>query len=446
MISNWNYFKSPLIRLPIYSLTEFKNKTSILKALSLIDSMGSWSVDEVKDWQATNLKSLIKHVYCNTRYYNELFKKIGIVPSDIKSLNDLSIIPPITKEEIAKNIDFFIPNNIKDLRFYYTASGGSTGDPLKFNISIDSESFIVATDMFYKNKLNYRYGEKMIVLGAASLGVRHSRLSIKKKISAYLKGFIPLDAMKLNHEKIESYLDYIEFNKVKYIYGYASAIFLLALTALESKRMIHLKAVFPTSEILTDYYRFIIKSAFRCNVMDGYGARDGGIVAYETGEQHYCVGYNSFIEVSNNNISENFGEVICTDLFNYAFPFIRYKVGDSIELEKQSIAYNGQVIRKIVGRSSEIIRLANGNVLTGPGFTVLFQNANVIGYQLVQEDTNALKCILKVNECFNEINERRIMEVLTMHAGNDTYVRLEFVKEFELLKSGKRKYFIPLNK
>jgi phenylacetate-CoA ligase len=427
-------------------LTESKNNTSVLQTLSLIEKMGKWSADDIQTWQSENLKKLVIHVYNNTLYYRKLFKKIGLVPSDIKGLNDISNIPTITKSEILQNIDSFTPSNIKELKFYNTASGGSSGDPLKYRISLDSESFIVATDLFYKNKFNYRYGEKMIVLGAASLGVSNKRLSTKKRIAAYLKGFIPLDAMNLKQDQINSYLDYIEAQKVKFIYGYASAIFLLAKHSAETKRNINLIAVFPTSEVLTEYYRTTIKSAFNCDIMDGYGARDGGIVAYETIKNHYCVGYNSYIEVSQSENEEKFGEILCTDLLNLAFPFIRYKLGDSVELMNNSSTYNGQVIGKVVGRSSDIIRLANGNILTGPGFTVLFHNVNVDGYQLVQENECTLKCRLKINENYNEDNENRILEVLHMHAGKDTIVKLEYVKEFELLKSGKLKYFIPLSK
>ena len=49
----------------------------------------------------------------------------------------------------------------------------------------------------------------------------------------------------------------------------------------------------------------------------------------------YRVGYNCIVEV-HESYAENTGKILCTDLFNYAMPFIRYELGDEIRLAPSS--------------------------------------------------------------------------------------------------------------
>lgn len=49
-------------------------------------------------------------------------------------------------------------------------------------------------------------------------------------------------------------------------------------------------------------------------------------------------------------------------------PFINYLLGDEVKISKDIKNYNGQVIEKVMGRTPDIIRLENGNILTGFSF------------------------------------------------------------------------------
>ncbi len=56
--------------------------------------------EQLLDLQLKRLKWQVKRCYENSEFYRERFKKAGITPEDIRSLDDIEAIPPVTKDEL----------------------------------------------------------------------------------------------------------------------------------------------------------------------------------------------------------------------------------------------------------------------------------------------------------------------------------------------------------
>ena len=125
-------------------------------------------------------------------------------------------------------------------------------------------------------------------------------------------------------------------------------------------------------------------------------------------------------------------------------PFIRYEIGDVVKLKdyKESTGYNGQVIQKVYGRSSDVFRLGNGRVLTGPGFTVLFRDKNVNAYRMKLIDPFTILIELKKNRQYSAANENDILSALKKQAGDDCKIIIRHVKDFSKHPNGKMNYFL----
>jgi phenylacetate-CoA ligase len=177
--------------------------------------------------------------------------------------------------------------------------------------------------------------------------------------------------------------------------------------------------------------------------MDCYGARDGGITAYEISKGNYHVGYNSIIEIKDHS-DEKTGTALVTDLYSYSFPFIRYELGDEVSLKTDLFksVYNGQIISKVFGRTSDVINLANGHKLTGVGFQVMFGRLNVNGFRVSKIGDLKLLVEIEPSESFLEEEEKLILKIFKKHAGNDCEIEISKVDKFIPNKNGKRHYFI----
>ena len=425
----------------IISLADKVMGTRIMSYYHLINKMQAWSKEDILNWQIVKLKELIEHAYNNTEYYKKLFDKHGIKPENITKIEDLKKIPILTKFDIIKNYNELIPKNISTIPHMQSATGGSTGDPMQFLLDKASWSFSNANNIYNWEITGYNYGDKYIALGSTSLFVNKKR-SLAHTIYYRLKNKIGLNGVNMSAKVCANYVALIQKKKIRFIYGYASAIYLLAKYVKEKNIKLNIDVCFPTSEVLIDLYKSTIKEAFKCKILDGYGASDGGITAFDHKEGCFKVGYNAIIRTINKEA--DISELLLTDTLNYAMPLINYKIGDEVIMndpKAHPCEYNGQIINKVLGRTSEIIELENGNVLTGPGFTILFKDIPVEYYYIEKIGVNSINCTINKLQSYNEKHEKIIYSTFSNMMGPESTISINYSDQIKYTNSGKRKYF-----
>lgn len=415
--------------------------TNISKWYRKINKMLTIPPAEIKRWQLQKMQNLICHAYENTVYYHELFDELGIKPSDIKTFSDLEKIPPLTKDIIRARFDDITVNDVKKYPHKMSATGGSTGNPTRYIKDNDSWGFDNAFNLIMWKQTGYHYGDRFLALGSSSLFPTNKK-SFLHDWYYRMKGKIPFNAMNLSDEVLDKCVKLLVKKNIHFIYGYASSIFLLAKYVEKNnfQSKIKITACFPTSEILTDVYRETIQRAFNCKVLDGYGANDGGVVAHNMGKG-FKVGYNCIIQLEQSNTG--IGTELLTDVTSYAFPFIRYELGDAAQMgEGYTDYYNGQVLEKVIGRTSDILYLENGRVLTGPGFTILFKDLNVIGYRISKSSNMEISIDIVKADGYTQSEEDLIIGTMHKHAGDDCNVVINYVDKLQSRANGKSLYFM----
>jgi len=422
-------------------LADFRFGTHAYATLNQISEMNGWSREKVKAWQDQKVRELIEHFYTNTVYYRKLMDELELKPNDFKTQADLVKLPPLTKDVIRENYDDLIPANIKTIPHKKATTGGSTGTPLKYLLDLKSWSFTTAIKIYAWETSGYHYGDTYATVGSSSLFPTNP--SWKHRLYHKFKSSVLIGAMNLSEEKIAQHITLLKKRRVRYMYGYAAGLYLIARYMNKNNIKIDsIQGCFPTSEILSAEYRWEMEQAFGL-VMDCYGARDGSITAYEITPGHYHVGYSALAQVTD-CYEKNTGILLVTDLLSYSFPFIRYALGDEVTLFQQlpNYSYNGQVITKVIGRTSDIIRLANGHVLTGVGFQVMFGRMNVSAYRIAKAGSLKLLVEFQPNNKFTKEEEALLMQIFKNHAGEDCEIEFKKVTEFVPNANGKRHYFI----
>ena len=76
-----------------------------------------WDRERILELQWEKFQRLLNHSYNHVPYYRRLFERLGIVPQDIRSYEDLVLIPVLTKEEINRNRDLLKARNYKEREF-----------------------------------------------------------------------------------------------------------------------------------------------------------------------------------------------------------------------------------------------------------------------------------------------------------------------------------------
>ena len=428
------------LKIFIFPIAELVMKTRVIYYYHKIKRMESWNKTKIENWQNKNLRKLVNYTYVNSAYYKELFDKLRIRPEDIKTKSDLGKIPILTRELIIENFDKLVSKKIDTIPHKKQETGGTTGTPMPYLLDNRSWSFSNADYIVNWERTNYNFGDKHVALGGSSI---FKRTSLKHKIFYHLKNKIGLDGMNLSDDLLGEYVEFINRNKIKYIYGYASSIYLLAKYVSTNNISTNIIACFPTSEILIDLYRKTILEAFNCKIVNCYGAHDGGITAFDHCEGNFEVSYNAIVRIKDMKEGDKLkGPILVTNLLNYAMPMINYQLGDEVKLKENTDNYNGQVIEEVYGRIPDIIRLENGRILTGFSFYERLFQLPVEAFNLEKKGKNTLLCKIIKQDGFKESHEAIIFLKLKEFAGADTIVEIEYYDKFELTPSGKRNYYI----
>lgn len=434
----------------IYPLGDLAIGTSVIKYYHWLQKTQWWSPEQIRELQNTELKALIKHAYYNVPYYQKLFKERGLTYQDIQTVDDLTKLPILTKNEIRQNFDSISARNLKKWKPILNSTGGSTGEPLKYYITKNLAS-ITWAGMFRGWKwAGYQIGDKRIKFGGSSL-IPDKSPSLFDIVRDKLERNVQYSALSIDESRYDSLVRIIRKNKPEYFYGLASATYLFSDYCKNNNITdIKFKAVFCTAEVLLRQYRTGIENQFQCKVFDEYGSNDGGGQALEC-EIHkgfHISAEKVILETVDGNGNRlppgKSGRIIVTDLFNYAIPFLRYEVGDIGVLSEDTCVCGRTLplLKSVEGRTTDIIKLSNGVTLSGLTIPVVFEERPVKQYQVIQEakDRLLVKIVKDVN--YSELDSDYILKLLRHHAGKDIQIDLEFQDTIPVTGNSKFKYVI----
>jgi len=419
-----------------------------IKNLEILNKTQWLTSSEIERFQNQKLQRLLAHAYENVPYYHKLFRTLGLKPADIKNYSDLKKLPILTKDIIRKNLPDLIPMNYEKESLMPTATGGSTGEPMKFYINGNWQAWNMAAAYRQWSWAGYEIGDKLIYLWSSPHDI-YFQEALKNKLLNLFHRTRYLDALQLTEKTMDEYIKTIQSYKPKIINAYASAIYILA-EYMEKKGIkdIQPKAILTSCEMLFPFQRKIIERTFGCHIYDYYSGRD---TTFHAGECPEHIGYhmaveNAVVEFLKNNETVSYGEVgkmIMTDLENYAMPFIRYEIGDLGKLsdEKCPCGRNLPILKEISGRIRDVIVTKDGKYLTGAFISTLFydkrgRTKGIKQYQFIQQTKD--HAILKIAkaEDFSQKELDKIIEKINSQC-TDMRIEIEFVDVILPTKSGK---------
>lgn len=423
--------------------------TCAMKWRKQIMEMNTWSAEQIRGWQNEKLRMFVKHAYEHTVYYKRQFDSLGIKPEDIQTIEDLQKLPVIRKQDVIDHFEELKADNASQYKHRLCHTGGSTGAPMYHLFDEECWGYDTAAKIVAWKTTGYRYGDPFVALGSASLFEK--KAGLVRRIYDGIRGEIALNCLNLGDELCAKYVDFIQQKRIRYIYGYAAALYTLALYCKKNGiDLTQIEAAFSTSENLTPLYRKTIEDTWQCQVMDCWGCRDAGLATFEVKPGYYYVGYNSILE-SVEEMEDGMGTMLSTNILNYSMPLLRYEFGDVAQLGKSEEAraksgYNGQVVTKVMGRVSDLIHLRNGHTLTAPGFTILMLNFDVVAYDIKPLNTDE-GIVMRVQKGvgYDDAQETKLQKELERLCGESAVVRIEYVDGFEQSKNGKHRFFLNEN-
>lgn len=436
----------------IYPLWASKNNLSRLKYLKEYEKSQYFSYDKIKELQWRRLQEILKHAYKNCPFYTKRFQEAGITPLDIKSPKDLLKIPELTKQDIQENLLTIKAKNYDENLLIKDMTGGSTGEPINFFYTKDRLDSREATTIRHNKWAGWDLGDKGVAIWGAVRDIPPSKL-LKSKIRNYLlRTPYYLDASSITDEKMFLFSKKIIKFKPRYIIAYANAIKLFAEFIKNNKISgINPKSIICSAEVLLPEDRNLIEDAFDCKVYNRYGCREFGLIASEC-NHHKGMHINAeglyleFIAGGKHAQSGQTGEIIITDLLNYAMPMIRYKIEDvGSPIEGTCSCGRGLPLMNIVeGRVTEFITIPEGKTISGVALAT-YVITNVEGIRqakLIQEEINRLEVIIVKGKNYTENSKNMLIQKLRSFVGDEMQIDLNFKDIIPKEISGKHRFSI----
>lgn len=402
--------------------------------------------ETLADQQEAGFSRLINHAVTNVPYYREILSDLSI-----QSLSDIVSIPFLTKKVIRENIEALKAENIPRERFIPNSTGGSTGEKLEFFGDTDQ---ILASLLLRSNSwTGWDVGEKQMQLWGAHYDLSRVSDFVNRLKSSVIQRNILLSSYDMTEEDMRDYHGKINRYRPALITGYPSAMALFSEFIRGNGLTAHSpKGIVTSAETLYEHQRKTIESVFGCKVLNRYGCREVGNIAQECLEQNglHIFTEHLIIEIvdekGNPCKTGETGEIVVTNLDNFTFPFIRYRIGDIGSLSGRTCpcGRNLPMLEEVKGRVFDIIVGANGNHLSGTYWTILLREyaEGISSYQVIQEEYGRLLLKLITDSRFDEGEKARLIEGIKEKCGKDMIVDIEVVDNIPLTESGKHRFVI----
>lgn len=418
---------------------------TISENLSFLLKSQYWTREELIKYQEVQLQYLIRHAYENVPFYNEWFRSHKLKPGDIKQIEDLNMLPVLSKTELRRTPLNFIAKNINRKKMIRLYSSGSTGEPFEYFLTHNAFSMKYAAGLRGWSWMGYSLGDHYAKLS------QNPRTSWVKKLQDLINRSTYIYMPDLSDNSLYNIIKILERSKPDYIRCYPDALFFIAKLLHKNNRVLKgIKAINSTGNILTPEARRMIEASFGCPVFDSYSCEGSALFYEEPGRDNYLGSMEYAIsEVLNDKLSEvNSGETgmhITTDLHNFAMPMIRYNTQDLVEKSLSGSACDRQLfgLSKIIGRDNDILITPSGNRLIVHLFTIYFEYFDSIRqFQIEQTHKDVFIIRLVVDDTFSSIIKKQIFSYWQNFLGKDVKLSIEIHDTIPFLRSGKRRFLI----
>jgi phenylacetate-CoA ligase len=408
-----------LFRKTLYPLWESGvRKRPTLGYLKELERTQWCSLDELASMQGASLARLLRHAYDNVPYYRRKLDQAGIVPSDVRRVEDLGGLPLLGRDDAQASRDARRSRTAPFARVSKMTSG-SSGRPLAFAYDWDSEFWRQATKLRGYAWAGYRPGDRSLHFWG-TLGAIYD-LPLLKRVKADLDHRLRrehyIDCTDRSPAALDRVIQAIRRLKPSVILCYAQAGAALARhVMLTGQRDWETIPVICGAERMFPADRASLVEAFGPEVYETYGSREVMLIAAE------CPAHEGMHVSMENLIVElvvrseagvrraqpgEIGEVVVTDLHNYGAPFIRYVTGDLAIEGPTGPCACGRALTRLIsveGRVTETLRDAAGNPVSGLLFNVIFSVlANkVVEFQVVQKKDRTIELKLVPGAKFDD--------------------------------------------
>lgn len=347
------------------------------------------STDELHSLNWVRRQALVQHCAVRIPFYQRAFRKVGFEPGDLRGDEDWAQLPILEKSDIREYPEELVDSafQLKDLPTATT--GGTTGLPLK---TYNDPRVHLAS-------MSWRMLEWWSLDPACSSGYLYRAVPrgfsrILRDVALFPTRRIYIAASQMSEERMATFLAALLRVEPEYLVGYVGALEVFArFCDQRSVKLPSLRAAWTTASPLSDNLRAYLESVLGSPVYTQYGSCEFYWIAAECtrkGGMHIGsdIRHVDVLPDPDSSVHDGFGDLAVTDLTNYAFPLLRYRLGDRGQLLDRQCPCGlpFPMMDYVRGRISETLELRDGTQVPGEFWTTVFDDFtdDVVAFQVIQ--------------------------------------------------------------
>ncbi|MEW6530648.1 MAG: hypothetical protein AB1473_07415 [Thermodesulfobacteriota bacterium] len=407
-----------------------------------------WDEERFRRYQDFRLREHIQFAATHVPYYKELFNRRGMDPSNVRTVEDLTLLPLLEKSAIRKSPDAFLRGGKRSRSWNKLFTSGTTGSPM--DLFSSRESFTRTWSFVFRLREWAGFHDPILprrvqFTGRNIVPDRHTTADGTFWRRNLFGNALLMSTTHLSQDTIEAYIEAMGRFSPELIDGYPSAIQTVARFAqARGLRLPSPGAIITSAETLLPDDRAVMESAFGCKVFNQYASSDTGafICDCEEGNLHLNPEFGICEILTPDGRPARpgeEGEIVTTSFCNTEQVFIRYRIGD--------LAVQGPDERCPCGRMMPRIQAVTGRVddilfVPGRGYVgrldPIFKSLSGIWEaQIVQESLERLRVKVVPDSGYDGASRAALEANLREKVGPDVDVVIDEVGEIPRGPNGK---------
>lgn len=388
-----------------------------------------------QNFQIEELRKFLRFAVKNSRFYAKLYK--GIEIDKINSLDALKKLPIVDKEMLRNNINQVVTHTGEPIVVSHT--GGTTGKSLEVVMTHSDYMRRMAMLDHFKERVGFIH----LKMRRATFNGKHivppmQRKNVYWRYNRACKQMI-YSSFHITERNLSYYVESLNHFRPQAIDGFFTS--MCDIANYIERHHIPLAftpvAIFPTSETLTAEGRALLERVFHCKVYDQYASSEGAPFVTEWPDRNLrmelATGVFEHVEETN--------EILVTSFTTHGTPLIRYRIGDTMEWDKECFSDPiSPIVYSIQGRKLDFLYTAEGAKINAGNVSNMLKyipNA-VIRAQFVQEQLGEVVLLLEIDkQAYSPSYDELIKKEFIHKFGVTTRLVIKHVDSIPREKSGK---------
>ena len=332
--------------------------------------------EQMRALQERRLRSLLVEVGQNVPFYREQIRGLGADPRGDDPWQILTRLPTIDKKSYRSLGDALRSESARrGPTLAYTS--GTTGERLAVRIDPDAAAYRYLAGFRGRRWWGIEQGDPEFKIWGSGIqtatGPGELAYKLVRRAKDWAVGVTLVSPFFREEKDLEAAVQLLMKTRPKLVFGYANSIHILAAYMVRAGLRAGPgwpRVVGYTAEMLMDWQREDIASAFGAPLAAEYGSCEAGVMAFQCphGSLHTCddvVAVELLPTDGGDPAASDRGEVVVTNLMATAYPLIRYRQGDLARRATTPCACGRGFgsLQELTGRMNDRFASASGGIV-----------------------------------------------------------------------------------